>query len=552
MSTTKQIVVHKGLNNIIRSRASGYWDNKSVFSYTSENENKNVSMDVYDGLSGSFEVGISSSSKMDFSDTVLPWKWDYSDELKEKRFCLMPVGNGDRYQNIPELSYKYNFTVVGSPNINNRTKVVSDFSTSNLLRLTNMPTYSAGTIDSFELQFKVHTPTSENWTYYSRLLNDHNSYDGFVLEFPNNNREIVFKYGATDLVTSNVTGLPDTDYWIRVTYDGSTMLILYSLDGISYIEGASRLVSKSDFSITTNAVDIGARPYGDQNPECNWPGSIDLDETYIKINDEYYWNPTFTEVPKINYNFTKVGTPTIDDFIVSGFSSSNYIQMDDLFNPGTSTWEQQIKFTTGNNLSYSYQRLTGTPTDMKGGANIVIKGARLQIWLTSTNSNWNICIGDNSGGYSEEILQTNTTYWTKLIFDGSKYILSYSSDDVNFTDIITVNNSTAITSTQATSFGAGSGNYPFYGSIDLSETYIKINNEMWWKGAEYAVESLKGCLYNYTDTGASSTLNAFVVNDDETIVLTPDSTHGDNRYLGTVTVPAHDLYSYNNGVWTKL
>ena len=78
---------------------------------------------------------------------------------------------------------------------------------------------------------------------------------------------------------------------------------LYALDGISYTEGASRLVSKSSFSITTNAVDIGARSYGDQNPECNWPSSIDLNETYIKINGSYYWLPYNDIIEEVTRQF---------------------------------------------------------------------------------------------------------------------------------------------------------------------------------------------------------------------------------------------------------
>ena len=93
---------------------------------------------------------------------------------------------------------------------------------------------------------------------------------------------------------------------------------------------------------------------------------------------------------------------------------------------------------------------------------------------------WDINLTGNN------ILDLDTWYWCKLEFTGNKYILSYSIDGINWIEDASQDSTTKITNlTGELSLGCDEGTrYLENGSIDLSETYIKINGEYWWKGVE--------------------------------------------------------------------
>lgn len=209
-----------------------------------------------------------------------------------KEYCYAPKGTNYNYTTKQNVRHYDNFTVVGSPTITSA-GIVSGFSVNNRLQLVNMPTYSAGTITSFEFMFKVHTP--ETFTPNGRLFQDFNSYDDVKLEVYSTG--MAFNYGtsSTYIYTTSTPISTNTDYWIRVMYSNGTMSLDYSTDGINYSVAASAEIASSNIQILSSTFDIGARYYGDQNPQCTWAGTIDLNETYIKINDSYYWMP-YTDV----------------------------------------------------------------------------------------------------------------------------------------------------------------------------------------------------------------------------------------------------------------
>lgn len=541
MSTTKSLKVYKGIPTIIKARAKGYWDEETVLTFDTAGESKSVSMSVYDGLNCEISDSASGVKVLDFSDTTLPYKWDYNSKLATSRYCLAPSG-----QSYDVAYYKYNnFTVFGSPTIDEN-GVASGFSGSNyIVTSTRFPT-------SFNTWEKVVCfTTSSDITTKQYIFSEYTD-SGTIIGIYNSKLIMSASSGTTDWsIMNDVAGITtlsaNTKYWVKMSYTGTQYITYLSTTGAFNGEETTENTTTNSTKITGgNYSAIGVQYYNGSTFQPFY-GTVDLGETYIKVDGSIWWK---TKSEYTYDNFTTTGSPTISaDGIVSGFSRYNYISLPEIFNPGASTWEQQIKFTTGSSLSYSHQRLTGTPTDMKGGANIVIQSDKLELWLTSTNNSWNIYTGDYP---SASILQTNTTYWVKLIFDGSKYVLSYSTDGTSFTDIITVNNSTAVTSTQAMSFGAGSGNSPFYGSIDLSESYINIDGSLWWKAGGKNIESLPGVLYDYTDDGSSVTLDCYA-NGDTSVILT-DAASYNGTYLGTVNIPAHTAYVYNpnTGEWETL
>lgn len=230
-------------------------------------------------------------------------------------------------------------------------------------------------------------------------------------------------------------------------------------------------------------------------------------KVWIEENSNNY---DIVDFYKLEYeSFNVIGNLTINTKtgVASGFSDNDYIQLKGSFNP-SSTWEMRIKFTTGDSLP-TYQLLVCSPTDFQSGVNILLHDATVQLYLTSNNTYWNISNGADTGKHSGDILAPNTTYWLNLSFGSDQYVLSYSEDGNSFTNIVTVNSSTQIKSTEAISFGKGGSNDPFLGSINLSESYIKENGFDWWT-AIFTKTVNKNLNPNITNTGNIS-INPYFV-----------------------------------------
>lgn len=200
--------------------------------------------------------------------------------------------------------------------------------------------------------------------------------------------------------------------------------------------------------------------------------------------------------------FNIFGSPTIDNstHIASGFSTTNYLNTLKDFNPGSLSWEIKSKVTTGSDISspqgflcqyHVYNRIV-----------LGITGDHFWCLLSSDNSNWDIM-----NYTSSQTVSANTSYWLKLSFDGSSYILGYSTNGTSFTTLNTVSNSTPIYQTNlpltigANDYSNGV-NIPWLGSIDLSETYINVNGVLSWK--PYFPSITKDSLMGYAQENIAS------------------------------------------------
>ena len=163
-------------------------------------------------------------------------------------------------------------------------------------------------------------------------------------------------------------------------------------------------------------------------------------------------------------------------------------------------------------------------------------------------------------------LTVGTTYWFGILEDTTNikgYLLvddgTYTLDTLpDFDNGWTEEWSQAIASTYG--FKGLSGFNLFYnksssysnqywrGNIDLNNCKVWVDGNAFWY---YNMETeksydLKGCLYNYTDTGQAATLNCFYY--DNNYILTADDNIDNSYYLGTVNIPEHDLYTYSEQI----
>ena len=176
-------------------------------------------------------------------------------------------------------------------------------------------------------------------------------------------------------------------------------------------------------------------------------------------------------------NFVVYGTPTFSEGVVSNFSSNSYITPGPI-NFGSNTWEMvfKTKFKSGT----SYQRICGTKDDNPNAQIVVAVGSdsKLCTWISSAGTNWDIA----STNVGINTLSTDTDYYIKIEFTGTNYIISLSSDNETYTEEINVESNSTIYNPNVDFWigNAESQSYPWQGSIDLKECYIKINDKLVW------------------------------------------------------------------------
>lgn len=195
-------------------------------------------------------------------------------------------------------------------------------------------------------------------------------------------------------------------------------------------------------------------------------------------------------------NVEVVGSPVVNNGVLSGFSSTTWANLPKAFNPSNKNWEMFYKFKTGtigtiqyilNTISVGYQ-----PFDIR-----IDEDGKLQVasFINNTSTPLFSIIGTTA-------LTPATDYYVKLAYNSvTGYELSLGTSKDNLLIEGTNNTTTAINSGSIPTLGAdfnNDGNYfqgAFTGSIDLKECYIKIDNELWWSGATTATKNPNGHIF---------------------------------------------------------
>jgi hypothetical protein len=179
-----------------------------------------------------------------------------------------------------------------------------------------------------------------------------------------------------------------------------------------------------------------------------------------------------------NVGYTVLGSPTISNGVVSGFSASDYLLATQAYPAEITSYEKNIRFKWANSAG-TYQVLFGGT-----GYDRVIFSSGTWCLLSMRTSS--VAIMDMQVGYLP--MTVGNWYVLNIKFADNIVTVKLLSDEgaVLFTktfnfDFINSPNTT-LRIGQSTADGGGF----FVGSIDLNETYIKINNEVWFTGVGYA------------------------------------------------------------------
>lgn len=175
----------------------------------------------------------------------------------------------------------------------------------------------------------------------------------------------------------------------------------------------------------------------------------------------------------------------INDYILSGFAVNNHTLIPQIPPTENYTWEFSSHFKTGSSV------MGGAVLGLSGGVDFdcPILGTssstgKFVIYLSS-NGTKNDIASNVQGTYQPLI---NTWYYVKFGWDGSTYYLDYSLDGSKYIRDISVSSDLPIFSSKYKwAIGNdvyGSGQVPFKGIIDLANTSLKINNNIWWQGTK--------------------------------------------------------------------
>lgn len=422
---------------------------------------------------------------------------------------------------VPRTFYT-NYNRVGTIDADIDTGIVSGFSSNKYITI---PGIDLTTADTWEVvaKFKINTLGKYQFWWYSPGawgLDDLNRMHYWSVP------------GGSD-VYSTYTFVENTWYWVKMEFTGTTYNWYYktSVDNPwTLIMSANSTTKISSVPSLTN---IGINP---NITSEYFYGDIDLSEYYVKADGVVIWSSSQLDI-KLYDNYNKAGavSTNIATGLVSGFSASNYLSLPSAFSPNGSTWEYYIKFTTGSDVSTS-QGLTSALGTSNGCTPFYVDTGNLACFLSSNGSSWDIALKE-----TVMAVATNTTYKMKAEFTGTAYNwYLWQNDDWSL--VKTISSSTATYDGLTMILGSNRGqNNPFLGTIDLSETYIKINGSIWWSPESYQeLFYAKGLLpTGVTDDGSAQTWNLFY-NDGEFVADIIDIKSG-YSWCGSITVPAHSI-----------
>ena len=380
------------------------------------------------------------------------------------------------------------YTKVGSPTISNG--VVSGFSQSNYLSIGN------NVVDTTAIEMQVcgtlvsQTDEVAGLGYYktaSALGNLGVNYYG----------KLQWTFSGAD-ITSTKSAPLNTKFYLKGVLANGVATLTYSEDGSTWEQlGTAPAANFQNFNFPMN---IGTSGYGPGGFHI-WDGSIDLNNTYIKVNGKlWFYRPCTNYVAKDDklvfadsglylsgpVNYEVIGNPTIVDGVVTyanQVTESNYLKLSqNLILPGNEVeivfkWNGVPNFARFFNGTDNVFTISGT-----GNASVVYVNGTPELILYDAGSHPYIKFYKSA--------------------DGSVNTLSYSDDKVNWTSVSASNLTYANTVDNCfICWYITQGQY-----IDLKETYIKVNGSLWFYGKNYATQNIapvpSGYTYGTTTTSA--------------------------------------------------
>lgn len=235
------------------------------------------------------DTNINGAPVINFNQFTLP-----DDETcVSKQYCYAPKGNSYDYKSKEEVEYSYintsSYSVVGSPTIDTTSGIVTNFSNSSYLITGKSP---SGTVKSYEVVLKFKTSSFND----GRLIGNYaNNIHSIQVEVPSSSENKMW-WGhpsssySWQAINPNYVVEQNTWYWIKGVYDSNTskLIVYMHKENEDYINCGELNVTGCGWN---EDIEIGC----DQGGGGATGAYIDLSESYIKINDNYWWKPWIKE-----------------------------------------------------------------------------------------------------------------------------------------------------------------------------------------------------------------------------------------------------------------
>ena len=230
---------------------------------------------------------------------------------------------------------------------------------------------------------------------------------------------------------------------------------------------------------------------------------MDFNETYIKVDGKlWFFRPCTNYLVKDDKlvfadsglylsgpnTYTVVGSPTIVDNVASGFSSGNYLRIQNPIDfPSQNSFEYVVKFKIGISdsginggiLSFPYKCISTGTTGSLG----------IYKWSNSLTI-YGGFLSDNSFVSERIPFTAGAIRYVRWKKENNVLYTHYSTDGQNWTQLTTDDgaNNTSFNTTSSIDLGsfAGWDGYEIY----LNETYIKVNGSLWFYGKNYASQNI--------------------------------------------------------------
>lgn len=204
--------------------------------------------------------------------------------------------------------------------------------------------------------------------------------------------------------------------------------------------------------------------------------TITKNGTYTAQSGYIGFDTVTVNLPAVYANYNYIGSPVMNfnTGVIANFSNTSYLSLPESFLPGNNSWEIVFKVHTANVSTEQYIYTFGTPKSdgTVRGVRFCLANSKLQAVLSYDGVN----IGNFFNGTTTILNDTDYTF--KLEYTGTVYNM-YINGNLEGT----LSSSTPIANGDYNYIGivrASYFTYPWLGTIDLSQSYIKINNQIWW------------------------------------------------------------------------
>ncbi|MBQ2396028.1 MAG: hypothetical protein II304_03140 [Bacteroidales bacterium] len=369
----------------------------------------------------------------------------------------------------PKVWNKGQFTIVGNPSITDE-GVASGFSGNNYIEAPKIDITKPFTIN---IKIKTSSTLSAASNEYF-LCGDDNRTFIIGIDYGKLHAWISSNNSWWDIgnVSGGVLLNPNTEYFIRFSWDGNIYKIDYSTDNVDFVNGIT--INSSTPIYPINRIFLGS--WATNGNELT--GSINLKSIkyYTDNNlvfdgggDTYVYDPS---------KFSVVGTPTITEYgIARGFSTTSYIHPNKIINL-TKSWEVELELTTPSDLTTQNVVFTagdGETHDTRFCYSFFTVNGGFGFNTTYNGTSWGVTSQRNTA------INPNSKYCVRFGWDEQSYYIMTSLDGDEFNDYVRVDSTEACyRASNKDTFGNWVGHnqhYPFTGSINLASVITRNSDK---------------------------------------------------------------------------